>query len=211
MLAYEARQRQDNKGDNSALTYPACIVYIGRMNVYDFDKTIYPKDSTAEFYLWCLKRYPKCRRTLPWTAWAFFCMGTRLRTKTKSKEIFYRFLRHVPEEAPMLFWQEHVRYIRPWYYEQRRPDDLIISASPEFLLRPVSQMLEFALIASPVEQATGLYQGENCHGPEKPRRYRAVYGDAPVDGFWSDSRSDTPMAELAAHAHLVKGDVITDW
>ena len=98
-----------------------------------------------------------------------------------------------------------------WYYEQRRPDDLIISASPEFLLAPAARMLEFALIASPVEQATGLYRGENCHGPEKPRRYRAVYGDEPVEGFWSDSRSDAPMAALAAHAHLVKGTQITDW
>lgn len=181
------------------------------MNVYDFDKTIYPKDSTAEFYLWCLRRYPACLRTLPCTAWAFFCMGTHLHTKTRSKEIFYRFLRHVPEDAPMLFWQEHIRNIRPWYYEQRRPDDLIISASPEFLLRPVAQMLEFALIASPVDAATGHYHGENCHGAEKPRRYHAVYGDTPVDGFWSDSRSDTPMALLARHAHLVKGDTITDW
>ena len=181
------------------------------MNVYDFDKTIYPVDSTAQFYKWCLKRYPACRRTLGWTAWAFFCMGTRLKTKTKSKEIFYRFLRHVPAEAPLLFWQEHIRDIRPWYLEQRRPDDLIISASSEFLLAPAAQMLEFALIASRVEPDTGIYDGENCHGPEKVRRYRAIYGDTPVEGFWSDSRSDTPMAELAERAYLVKGDIISPW
>jgi hypothetical protein len=138
-------------------------------------------------------------------------MGTRLKTKTKSKEIFYRFLRHVPEEAPRLFWQEHIRFIRPWYLEQRRPDDLIISASPEFLLSPAAQMLEFALIASRVDQATGSYTGENCHGPEKVRRFREIYGDAPVEGFWSDSRSDAPMAALAEHAHLVKGDIISPW
>lgn len=181
------------------------------MNVYDFDKTIYPVDSTAQFYRWCLKRYPACRRTLGWTVWAFFCMGTRLKTKTKSKEIFYRFLCHVPEEAPLLFWQEHVSAIQPWYYEQRRPDDLIISASPEFLLAPVAQMLEFALIASPVEQATGLYRGENCHGEEKVRRYRAIYGDEPVEAFWSDSRSDTPMARIAGKAFLVRDGVPEPW
>ena len=181
------------------------------MNVYDFDKTIYPVDSTAQFYLWCLRRYPACRRTLGWTALAFFCMGTRLMTKTRSKELFYRFLRHVPEEAPLLFWQEHIRDIRPWYRAQRRPDDLVISASPEFLLRPAARMLEISLIASRVDQSTGLYDGENCHGPEKPRRYRETCGDAPVEGFWSDSRSDAPMAALAQHAHLVRGDEIVDW
>ncbi len=181
------------------------------MNVYDFDKTIFPADSTATFYLWCLRRYPECRRTLGWTAWAFFCMGTRLKTKTKSKEIFYRFLRYVPAEAPELFWQEHIGRIYPWFHEQRQADDLIISASPEFLLRPAAQMLEFALIASPVEQATGRYLGENCRGAEKVRRFRAVYGGAAVDGFWSDSRSDAPMAALAEHAFLVKNGVPGPW
>ena len=181
------------------------------MNVYDFDKTIYPVDSTAQFYKWCLRRYPACRKTLGWTAWAFFCMGTKLKTKTESKQIFYRFLRHVPAEAPLLFWQEHIQYIRPWYYEQRRPDDLIISASPEFLLAPAAQMLEFALLASPVEQGTGVYHGLNCHGPEKVRRFREAYGGAPVEGFWSDSRSDAPMAALAERAWLVKGGKIVPW
>ncbi len=181
------------------------------MNVYDFDKTIYPVDSTAQFYRWCLRRYPACRRTLGWTAWAFFCMGTRLKPKTRCKEIFYRFLRHVPPEAPELFWREHIGDIRPWYLAQRRDDDVVISASPEFLLAPAARAIGFALIASRVEQATGLYDGENCHGAEKPRRFRAVYGDAAVDGFWSDSRSDAPMAALAAHACLVTGTRIEEW
>ncbi len=181
------------------------------MNVYDFDKTIYPVDSTAQFYGWCLRRYPACRRTLPWTAWAFFCMGLRILPKTRCKQIFYRFLRHVPTEAPELFWQEHLPDIQPWYCAQHRSDDLVISASPEFLLAPVARALGFALIASPVEQATGLYQGENCHGPEKVRRYREIYGDAPVDGFWSDSHSDDPMAALAKEAWIVKKGSLVPW
>ena len=181
------------------------------MNVYDFDKTIYPVDSTAQFYRWCLRRYPACRRTLGHTAWAFFCLGFRLKPKTQCKEIFYRFLRYVPPEAPLIFWQEHIRFICPWYLEQRRPDDLIISASPEFLLTPAAQMLEFALLASRVEQDTGLYHGENCHGPEKVRRFREIYGETPVEGFWSDSRSDAPMAALADRAWLVTGGKIQPW
>ena len=211
MVSYPPPYRQGGNSDNSSLTALPQNGYIFRMNVYDFDKTIYPVDSTAQFYRWCLERYPACRRTLGWTVWAFFCMGTRLKTKTSSKEIFYRFLRHVPAEAPLLFWQEHLQDIRPWYWRQRRPDDLIISASPEFLLAPVAQMLEFALIASRVDQGTGRYDGENCHGPEKPRRFREIYGDAAVEGFWSDSRSDDPMARLAEHAYLVKGEDIRDW
>ncbi len=181
------------------------------MNVYDFDKTIYPRDSTAQFYLWCLGRYPGAWLTLPCTAWAFFCLGLRLRPKTRCKEIFYRFLRHVPPDAPERFWAGHIGAVQRWYLDQKRPDDLVISASPEFLLRPAADALGFALMASRVDQATGRYDGENCHGAEKVRRYREKYGDAPVEGFWSDSRSDSPMAALAARAWLVDGDERVPW
>ena len=181
------------------------------MNVYDFDKTIYPVDSTAQFYLWCLRRYPGSWLTLPCTAWAFLCLGLGLRPKTACKQTFYRFLRHVPEDAPARFWREHIKDIRPWYLSQKRADDLVISASPEFLLRPVAEQIGFALMASPVDQGTGRYGGENCHGPEKVRRFREKYADAPVEGFWSDSRSDAPMAALAAHAWLVTKSGIVPW
>ncbi len=181
------------------------------MNVYDFDKTIYPRDSTAQFYLWCLRRYPGTWLTLPCTAWAFFCMGLKIKPKTACKQIFYRFLRRVPADAPETFWRAHIQDICPWYLDQKRPDDLVISASPEFLLAPAARSLGFALMASPVDQATGRYGGENCHGREKVRRFRERYGDAPVEGFWSDSRSDSPMAALAAHAWLVTRDGIVPW
>ena len=181
------------------------------MNVYDFDKTIYPVDSTAQFYLWCLRRYPGTWLTLPCTAWAFLLMGLRLRPKTRCKEIFYRFLRHVPPDAPERFWREHLQDVCPWYLDQRRKDDLVISASPEFLLLPAARALGFGLMASPVDQATGRCLGENCHGAEKVRRFREKYGGAPVAGFWSDSRSDSPMAALADRAWLVTKDGIVPW
>jgi HAD superfamily phosphoserine phosphatase-like hydrolase len=181
------------------------------MNVYDFDKTIYPVDSTVQFYRWCLRRYPVCRRTWPSTLWGGCCLITRLQSKTQSKQRIYRFLQYIPPQAPVLFWQEHIKDIQPWYLAQQRPDDLIISAGPEFLLAPVAEKLGFALIASPVEQATGLYQGENCHGQEKVRRFREQYGNAPVEGFWSDSLSDTPMAQLAQQAYRVRKGVVGPW
>ena len=181
------------------------------MNVYDFDKTIYPVDSTVQFYRWCLRRYPACRRTLGWTALGFLLVGLRLRSLTGGKEMFYRFLRHVPAEAPALFWREHIGAVRPWFLKQRRPDDLVISASPEFLLAPAAEALGFALIGSPVEQATGRYLGLNCRGAEKVRRFREAYGGAAVEGFWSDSRADAPMAAVAERAFLVRKGVPEPW
>jgi phosphoserine phosphatase len=65
------------------------------------------------------------------------------------------------------------------------------------------------LIASRVEAQTGAYDGLNCHGEEKVRRMREQYPELEIAGFYSDSRSDTPLAKLARMAYMVKGDALS--
>ena len=67
------------------------------------------------------------------------------------------------------------------------------------------------LLASRVDKHTGKTDGENCHGAEKVRRLRETYPDVEIAAFYSDSRSDSPLAELAEHAYLVHGQERTPW
>lgn len=131
--------------------------------------------------------------------------------KTRVKERFYRYLRHVPDvgEEVERFWLTHDKKLKDWYFEQKREDDLIISASPEFLLEPLMKRLELEMIASRVVPQTGVYMGLNCHGEEKVRRMREAYPEAQIDAFYSDSKSDSPLARLARKAVLVKGDALS--
>ena len=101
--------------------------------------------------------------------------------------------------------------MRAWYQAQRREDDVIVSASPEFLLAPIAAQLGARLIASRVDPFTGQYDGENCHGAEKVRRFQAEFGAAQPDAFYSDSLSDAPMARLATRAYLVRGERVLPW
>jgi phosphoserine phosphatase len=107
------------------------------------------------------------------------------------------------------FWEKRRRNIQPWYLRQRRDSDVIISASPEFLLEPVvTGYLHCALIASKVDPKTGVYDGKNCYGEEKARHFRARYGDKRIDNFFSDDYADMPLMRAAENAFLVKGDTI---
>ncbi|MCI5545843.1 MAG: haloacid dehalogenase-like hydrolase, partial [Clostridiales bacterium] len=76
------------------------------MNVYDFDKTIFHKDTTAQFYLWSLRRWPKMLRFLPGTLIAALKMALGKGDKTAFKQALYRFLRDVPEPKKQIerFW-----------------------------------------------------------------------------------------------------------
>lgn len=177
------------------------------MNVFDFDKTIYPRDSTAGFYFFTLARRPGVFLEVPATAWYFLLYKLGKRTKTQFKEVMYRFLRHTggTEQLVERYWDKKQKNINRWYLDIRRDDDIIISASPEFLLRPICARLGVRLIASRVDPATGKYDGENCWGPEKVTRLNEIYPDCHIDEFYSDSYSDSPLAELADRAYLVKG------
>ena len=95
--------------------------------------------------------------------------------------------------------------------EQKRSDDLIISASPEFLLRPAAERLGVSLLATPMNPYTGKIMGKNCHDREKVRRFLEHFERDSVENFYSDSLSDTPMAELARRAFLIKDHQCLPW
>lgn len=185
-----------------------------KRRVYDFDKTIYDGDATLHFFLHCVRRYPRIALDFLFgSCWYFLGMGLRLIEKTRAKERFYRFLTFVPDIGAELlaFWTAHAHGIKRWYLEAHRADDLVISASPAFLLEPICQTLRVQLIASHVDAQTGRALGPNCHGEEKVRRMRAECPAIEVEAFYSDSRSDAPLANLAEKAYLVRGKRIRPW
>ncbi len=181
------------------------------MNVYDFDDTIYYGDSTINFYKFCLKKNPLLIRVVPKFLVRFVKYKFKKCDKTYMKEAFYEFLRYVddPEKEIKLFWEQNMSRIKPFYLNQKREDDLIISASPTFSLKIPAQKLGFELIASEIDIKTGKALGKNVSGEEKARLFRQHGGE--MEKFYSDSYNDEPLSRLAKEAYMVKGDKITPW
>jgi len=184
------------------------------MNVYDFDKTIYAKDTTVQFYLWCLKRYRRIARRWPAVLAAAVRLALRRTDKTGFKGVFLRFLRDVPDPAAEIerFWDENMALIHAWYRAQHRGDDVVITASPAAFVRPACARLGIRhVLGSPVDIETGRFHGRNCDGAQKARVFRAAFPDGRVERFYSDSPGDAPMAELAEAAYLVRGERLAPW
>ncbi len=100
----------------------------------------------------------------------------------------------------------------PWYCEREHFSDIIISASPEFLLAPVMKEFQVAaVIATDVDPHTGRFLSKNCYGAEKVRRLAARFPGCIVESFYSDSTSDQPLANLAKKAYFVAGEEIRPW
>ena len=183
------------------------------VNVYDFDDTIYQGDSSIDFWKFCLRRHPKILLSLPRVSVSFCKYLFGLCRKTEFKEAFFSFLRYVPdvEEDVSLFWKRHSTKIQQWYLAQKQDSDVIISASPEFLLRPAADKLGVSLIASTVDVKSGKFTGENCKGEEKVRRFSEEYQGVEIEKFYSDSLSDTPLAERAGEAFIISGGEQIPW
>lgn len=182
------------------------------MDVYDFDDTLYKGDSTADFLLHCLRHYPRIALTLPRTVVAAIgCFGFHAIDKTQFKAILYRFLPQVPqiEQEVERFWQHNEHKITGPCHP--KAGDLVISASPEFLLHDVCEKRELQLIASQVDPITGCVLGPNCSGEQKVVRFQEAYPLAKIDHFYSDSHNDDPLAALAKKAYLIKNGTLHPW
>ncbi len=185
------------------------------MNGYDFDQTIFYPDSSYCFVMYCLKKYPLAvLKATPGAAWALLKVLRKKADTKELKERTFAFLKDLREVDAVVrsFWEEHRGRLCRWYLDQKREDDLILSASPEFLLRPIAEELGVRLIATRMDKRTGKINGANCHDVEKVRRFRELYPEGELDCFYSDSLSDAPMAALARRAFLVeKGETLRPW
>jgi phosphatidylglycerophosphatase C len=181
------------------------------IDVFDFDKTIYDGDASRDFLLFCLRTQPGAWRELPRQAWAAGLFAVGLLPRDRFKERSFAVLRRLPDPAAVVaeFWEQHRRKLAPWYTAQRQTDDVIISASPEFLLAPVVAELGGILIGTRMDLTSGSIDGYNCRGEEKVRRLRAAEPDAVVDRAYSDSLTDLPILRLARRPYIVRKGVPT--
>jgi len=182
------------------------------INAYDFDETIYDGDSSVDFYLYCLKRNKKVLLSLPTQLFGLILYIIGIKDKTYFKEKVFSFLKYIENVDDYIkdFWKTHDKKIKKWYLDQKEKSDVIISASPEFLLKPLEKKLKVKVIATKVNKKTGKFESINCHDYEKIKRYeKETKKKKNIKSFYSDSiKADYPMLEYAENAYLVKKDEV---
>lgn len=131
---------------------------------------------------------------------------------TAPKERYFCFLRYINVDAYVQeFAEREINNIAGWYLDIKQENDVIISASPQFLVTAFTDRLGIKyILATDMDKHTGKITGKNCRGEEKVMRFQKVFKDS-VDCFYSDSMSDAPMARMAGQAYLVKKGMPERW
>lgn len=180
------------------------------MNGYDFDKTIYDGDSFVHFFKWTVLKKPFLALLLPFQLVVALLFVLRIVGKKQLKQATMFNLKFFKNKEKLLreFWDKHMKNIKQWYLEQKREDDVIISASPEFLVKEacIRLGLKYVYGTNMNIQAQKII-GENCWGKEKVKRFEKEWGeDVTLKTFYSDSLSDMPMMQKAKQGIFVKGN-----
>ena len=185
------------------------------MNVYDFDGTIFYTDSTIKFAFWCMHRHPKLYFTyFPKVMFnlAKYKKGSIQNYLMQRKLFSYLTMIDDFDVQIEKFWDKYEKRISAWYLAQKRPDDLIISASPICVIEPIARRLGVHFMATDYDREYGVFIDNLMYAKEKAR-YMADHGFPVIDNFYSDSLADTPLALMAEKAHLVtkRATTVVDW
>ena len=177
------------------------------MNGYDFDDTILNGNSMVQFSIFCTLRLPYLILFIPVLIVAFLLRTVRILNKNRYLHVISWYVAVVPraEWFASKFWDRNMKRVKPWYLARRRDDDLVISASPQFLVGEACRRLGVRCLASPLSPRSARLHGEHVYAEQKVETYREAFGDEPLATFYSDSLSDTPMFKLAEKGYFVNG------
>ncbi|MBQ7542309.1 MAG: haloacid dehalogenase-like hydrolase [Clostridia bacterium] len=182
------------------------------MNVFDFDNTIYDGESCFDLFLFYIRRDPGLLRLLPEVLRAFAKYKRGLVTAEaflhEYASLAEEKLRQIPDiEGDMrLFWDRHMRKIKPFYAALRQADDVIVTAAPDFSMREVCRRLGVRhCLATRVDPETCEILHFNLR-ERKIESFRAAYPDGRIDKFYTDSpKNDAPLIAMAREAYVVRG------
>ena len=186
-----------------------------KLNIYDFDNTIYNGDSSVDFFKFCVKNYPQIKKLYPKIIINYLKYKTKNLTITEFKEQTFSFLNYLSNKEAIVkeFWQIHKDKIKKFYLDKKdHSNDIIISASPYFLLKPICDELKVKdLIASDVDINTGHFNKPNNCGEVKVHNFKSKYPNDIIFSMYSDSLNDKPLLDLAQNSYLIKKNKIIDY
>lgn len=185
------------------------------MRVFDFDNTIYDGESGMDLFLYFLKKDPK--GIIKYAPKFFEGFVKYKREKITIDDVMNDYGIILKEYSQTVkdiygemerFWDLNQEKIKDFYLKIRHEDDVIVSACPVCLLEIICKRIGIKnYIGSDIDPVKGEINSI-CYKDKKVDFYRKVYGDTPIDEFYSDSFSDKPLMDIAENAFLVEDDKI---
>ncbi|SDB87678.1 HAD-superfamily subfamily IB hydrolase, TIGR01490 [Acinetobacter boissieri] len=190
--------------------------------LFDFDGTLYLKDSFTGFIFYTFKARYVLKTGLSILPWInHYYLGLYSADKMRKKLFYNMFsgqsLDHVQHDA-MSYTDVLQKYLNPQLLAQLKQhqalghDVVIVSASVDIYLKPLCDRLKVDLISSEVDskngQLTGFYKTPDCSGLEKKRRVEQRYDLNTYSQIYAygNTLEDVAMLSLATQPYMYGQD-----
>ena len=101
------------------------------------------------------------------------------------------------------FWELHRDKIMKNMIKKVKKDDVIITASLDFLLRPIMKELPTKNIICTEVDIENKKVDCVCYKENKVKKYREKYKDRPIDELYTDSYADKPLMQISKKVYLI--------
>ena len=186
-----------------------------KVNVYDFDNTIYDGETLIDYIMYYIKHDPKIWKYVPKLLFIAFKDACHLFTVDEAIKAYAAFLEGYyvnldnPAENIVDFWNKNEKRIKPWYKEVQKESDIIVSGTLDFILEEISKRVGFKhYVGSSIDENTGKFK-RLCFLDNKVKYFNELFPDAEIENFYTDSMNDKAMMDISRYVFLVKKDRIT--
>lgn len=185
-----------------------------KVNVYDFDNTIYDGETLVDYIMYFVKTDPKIWKYIPKLLVIAFKDRFHLFTFKEALDAYASFLEEYyvninPSENIVDFWNKNEHKIKPWYADVQKDSDIIVSGTLDFILEEIAKRVGFKhYIGSSIDENTGKFK-QLCFLENKVTLFKKYFPDMEIENFYTDSDNDKTMMDIAEHVFIVKKDNIT--
>ena len=183
------------------------------MKAFDFDNTIYRGESSIDLAVYMIRNNKKIILYLPMIFKNLVKYKLCMIGREEMEIILNDFCQAVmgdKDEVPEIidrFWQTHTHKLNRRILKLISPEDIIITAGPDILINGIRDSLHTDhIISSEVDLNSGRFTYLNFKD-NKVRRFKELYGDTPIDVFYTDSYNDRALMEISDRVFLVKKGV----
>lgn len=195
-----------------------------KIAVFDFDKTLFNKDSIIEFtkYIYTQRPYLSFFILIQ-LFWLLFYWFRIISTKSFQQK-FFGYLMFISEKKIKSyidsFWKIHfpVNFSSKLLerIEQFNTENIItvvVSASPNFLVQPLKNKLSVDYVITTnfeLHLKKYLIKGENCRGLEKIKRLKQLFNenDFIILEAYSDNKDDMELLKLANKGFIINKGIM---
>lgn len=188
------------------------------MNVYDFDETIYDGESSVEFILNFVKADPTIIKYFPKVLKVFYLYEKELMTiddfSGKYGNMLSDYCKKTSIDITSLvngFWDKRMHKIKSFYKKQQRSDDVIITASPSFMMEEMCRRIGVKhLLCTDFDFKEGMVR-RACFREEKVPMFLEAFPEGVIDNFYTDSMNDKFLFPYSKKVFIVKKNTITEY